>query len=172
MVKKDKYANTQGYPRFYKADTELQKKIGAGPLDQSVVAKVQAYMDSNKVDIKPELRMHLAEIVVMLGQIQATGMNETYIPVITRELMNIKSLSGMFQEMMICRISAFLLTFLEDARKFDNHVIEIVAAYTRVTKALLGLNIRDETNPHGQEFLTEIRNACRRYHGKQFIPMK
>lgn len=171
MAKKDKYAHTDGYPRFYKADFELQKKIGTGPLDQGVVAKVQAYLDSAKPDVKPQLRLHLAEIVMMIGTIESTGMKETYIPIITRELMNIKSISGMFHEMMICRVSAFLLTFLEDARKFDRYVVEIVAAYTRVTKILLDMNIKEETNPHGQAFLTEIRNACRRYHGKQAIPM-
>lgn len=171
-AKKDKYAKTDGFPRFYKADFELQKKIGAGPLDQGVVAKVQAYLDSAKPDVKPQLRLYLAEIVMMIGTIESTGMKETYIPIITRELMNIKSLSGMFHEMMICRVSAFVLTFLEDARKFDSHVVEIVSAYTRVINVLLTMSIKEETNPVGQELLTEIRNACRRYHGKQAIIMK
>jgi hypothetical protein len=173
MAKKDKYAPRETLPRFYKADFELQKKIGTGTLDFATVAKMQAYLDALTTDVTPELRGHMDEILKILSEIQAMEYNrEEFLPQITRALMNMKAISGMFHHMAVCRISAFLLTFLEDVRKFDNDVFEIVTAFTTVTKTLLDMNIRQETNPLGQTFLTEIRSACKRYYDKQAAAIK
>jgi hypothetical protein len=167
MAKKDKYGYKESFPRFYKADNELQQKIGTGTLDSAIVARAQEYMNSVTTDITPELRAHLDEIAAALAEARkVTYDREEFLPRILRPLMNVKSLSGMFQQLMVCRVSAFVLTFLEDVKKFDNDVADIVDAYTKVAKTLLDLKIKDETNPHGQSFLTEIRNATKRYYDK------
>ncbi|MBU6235669.1 MAG: hypothetical protein KGQ41_07470 [Alphaproteobacteria bacterium] len=168
MAGKDKYGFRESYPRFYKADYELQKKVGTGTLDQGAVSKVQEYLDSVQSDITPELKLYLSEMETALNDAkQISYGREEFLSNITKPLMNIKSASGMFHEMMVCRVSSFVLTFVEDVRKLDNDVMDILGAYVRVSKTLIELKIKDETNPHGQSFLTEIRNACRRYYDKQ-----
>lgn len=173
MAKKEKYGHRDTFPRYFKADFELQQKIGTGSLDAEAVAKVQAMLDAVKVDIVPELRGLLDDMSKILTEAKGTGYDrEQFLPNITKPLMNIKAMSGMFHEMMVCRVSAFLLTFLEDVRKFDNDIAEIIGAYLKVTKTLLDLKIKEETNPHGQSFLQEIRNACKRYYDKQTAAVK
>lgn len=168
MAGKDKYGYRESYPRYYKADYELQKKVGTGTLDQEAVGKVQTYLDSVQNDITPEIRNSIDIIEKSLNEAKQTSYNrEEFLPNITKPLMDVKSVSGMFHEMMVCRVSAFVLTFLEDVRKFDNDVADIIGAYIKVARTLLDLKIKDETNPHGQSFLTEIRNACKRYYDKQ-----
>jgi hypothetical protein len=163
-----KYGYKESFPRFFKADFELQQKVGTGTLDAEAVANVQAYLDSVQADITPELRAALSDIESALAAVKDISYNrEEFLPPITKSLMNVKSLSGTFHEMMVCRVSAFLLTFLEDVRKLDKDVADIVGAYIKVAKTLLDLKIKDETNPHGQSFLAEIRNACKRYYDKQ-----
>ena len=167
MAKKDKYKHSETFPRFYKADVELQQRIGTGTLDPAVIARAQEYMNTDAVDIAPELRMYMDQLAASVAEARKINyQREEFLPGILRSLMNIKSDSGMFQQMMVCRISAFVLTFLEDVQKFDNDIVEILDAYMKVTRTLLDLDIRDETNPHGQSFLTEIRAACKRYYEK------
>lgn len=173
MAGKDKYGFRESYPRFYKADYELQKKVGTGTLDPGAVAKVQQFLDSVQTDVGPQLREYLDEMESTLKDARAlTYGREEFLPKITKPLMNIKSTSGMFQEMMVCRVSSFALTFIEDVRKFDNDIADILGAYIKVARLLLDLKIKDETNPHGQSFLTEIRNACKRYYDKQANAIK
>jgi len=173
MAKKDKYGYKETFPRYFKADYELQQKIGTGTLDAESVAKVQQYLDSVQSDITPQLREDLSAMEAALTEARKTKYDrEQFLNTITKPLMNVKSLSGMFHEMMVCRVSAFVLTFLEDVKKFDDDVAEIIGAYLKVSNTLLDLKIKDETNPHGQSFLAEIRNACKRYYDKQQASVK
>ncbi len=168
MAKKDKYGYRETYPRFYKADLELQKKVGTGTLDQDAIGKVQDYLDGVNTDVTPQLREMLDAMAGNLAEARRVSYGrEEFLPKITKPLMDVKSLAGMFHEMMLCRISAFLLTFLEDIRKFDDDIAEIIGAYLKVAKTLLDLKIKDETNPHGQSFLAELRGATKRYYDKQ-----
>jgi len=170
MAKKEKYGHRDTYPRFYKADNELQQRVGTGTLDPANVSRAQEYMNSYAVDIVPQLRMYLESLNSMLDEARTVNyQREEFLPPVLKTLMNVKSDSGMFQEMMVCRISAFVLTFMEDIQKFDNDIVEILDAYLKVSKTLLDLKIRDETNPHGQSFLSEIRAACKRYYEKRAV---
>lgn len=168
MAKKDKYGYKESLPRFFKADVELQKKVGTGSLDNGSVGKAQAYLDSIKTDIAPQLRESLMLMETALANAREVNYGrEEFLPDVTKPLMDIKSVSGMFHEMMICRVSSFVLTFVEDVRKFDADVTQILMAYVKVVKTLLDLGIKDETNPHGQNFINEIRAATKRYYDKQ-----
>lgn len=173
MAKKDKYGYRETFPRYYKADFELQQKVGTGTLDAEAVSKVQGYLDSVQSDVTPQLRQDLIVIENALAEAKKVSYDrEQFLGTITKPLMNVKSLSGMFHEMMVCRVSAFVLTFLEDVRKFDDDVAEIIGAYLKVANTLMDLKIKEETNPHGQSFLAEIRNACKRYYDKQAASVK
>ncbi len=167
MARKDKYGYRETFPRFYKADYELQQKIGIGSLDPVAFSKAQEYLDSVQVDIIPQLRDILIEIETVLAEAaKVTYEREEFLPKITKPIMDIKSNAGMFHEMMVCRVSSFMLTFLEDVRKFDKDILEIIGAYIKVIKMLLDLKIKDEKNTLGQSFLAEIRNATKRYYDK------
>ena len=173
MAGKDKYGYRESLPRFFKADHDLQRKVGTGSLDSGSVAKVQQYLDSVQTDIAPQLKEMLGRMDALMAEVKAMSYGrEEFLPKLTKELMDVKSFSGMFHEAMVCRVSAFLLTFIEDVRKLDNDVVEIFGAYLKVAKTLVDLKIKDETNPHGQSFLTEIRNACKRYYDKQASAVK
>lgn len=168
MVKKDKYSNRETFPRFFKADFTLQNKIGTGTLDAEAVAKVQQYLDGVDTDVSADIRDSLAKIQSGLSAARSVSYGrEEFLPQVIKPLMDIKALSGTFHEMMICRVSSFVLTFLEDVRAFDNDVVDIIDAYIKVVKVLMELKIKDETNPNGQSFLSEIRNACKRYYDKR-----
>jgi len=168
VAKKDKYGYKESLPRFFKADIELQKKVGTGSLDNGTIGKAQAYLDSIQTDITPQLREYLMQMETALAHAREINYGrEEFLPQVTKPLMDIKSISGMFHEMMVCRVSSFVLTFVEDVRKFDADVTEILSAYIKVVKTLLDLAIKDETNPHGQSFINEIRAAIKRYYDKQ-----
>ncbi|MCB1538685.1 MAG: hypothetical protein H6865_00100 [Rhodospirillales bacterium] len=168
MSKKEKYGYRETFPRFYRADFELQQKVGTGALDADSVAKAQQYLDSVSVDVAPQIREMLTAMQTAMAEARKLSYDrEEFLPAISKPLMDIKSISGMFHEMMVCRVAAFVLTFIEDVRKLDIDVLDILDAFVRVARTLLDMKIRDETNEHGQSFLAEIRAACKRYYDKQ-----
>lgn len=173
MTKKDKYGPRETLPRYFKADFELQQKVGTGQLDATAVARVQDYLDKVDIDVTADLRASMDVIAANLDEARALSYDrEQFLPVISRELMNIKAMSGMFRQMMVCRVSAFVLTFLEDIKKVDNDVLGILAVYLNVVRSLMDRKITDDTNAHGQAFLQEIRAACKRYYDKQSAAVK
>jgi hypothetical protein len=173
MARKDKYGFRESLPRFYKSDYELQQKAGTGTLDAEKIAKLQTYLDNVQVDIVPQLLESLGALQVSADEAaQINYGREEFLPQITKSIMDIKSNSGMFHEMAVCRISSFMLTFLDDVRKCDQDILNIIAAYIKVIKMLLDLKIKQETDPVGQTCLAEIRNVTKRYYDKSAAAIK
>jgi hypothetical protein len=168
MARKDKYGFREAFPRFYKADPELKQKVGVGTLDPAVISKAQSYLDAVQTDVTPHLYEALFQIDTTLADAaQMVYGREQFLPKITKLIMDIKSNSGMFHELMVCRVSSFVLTFLDDVRNLDRGVFDIISAYVKVVKLLLDLKIKEDTNPQGQACLAEIKNAAKRYYDKR-----
>lgn len=168
MAKKDKYGWRETFPRYYKADLELQQKVGTGTIDPKVIEAMQERMQAIATDITPELQKDLAVIEAARSAAHAQPYDgDMHRPAIVRAIMNIKSNGGMFGHLMVSRVAAHILSFLEDVKKLDPDVLEILGAFTKVTSVMLAKDMRDEKSAEGQVLLNEVRNACNRYHEKQ-----
>lgn len=170
MAGKDKYGFRESFPRFLKPDSELKAKVGSGGIATDVVAQAQDHRAALQTDVTPQLGTFLLALQAGIDEARnATTAQEKLLPRITKPVMNLKATSGMFGEMMLCRVSALVLTFLEDVRRLDGDVLLIMAAYLKIAKTLLHHRIRSETDPAGQVLLVEIRRACTRYYERQSV---
>lgn len=164
---KDKYAARDGFPHFFKASAELQQKIGTGSVDTATLQRMQSYLDAVKIDVIPLLRERLVTLDERIAAARTVSYErEEFLNSILRPLMDIKSISGMFHWPVVSRISGFVLTFVEDVRRLDDNVLDIVDAHNRSVRLLLDRGTPEGSESHGTAFLTEIRNATRRYYEK------
>lgn len=167
MAGKDKYGYRESFPRFFKPDSELKSKVGDGGVASDLVAEAQSYLGGLDTDIAPQLGSYLLALHSILDEARtAASTPATLLPRLSKPIMNLKATSGMFGQMMLCRVSAQVLTFLEDIRTIDGDVLRILDAYGKVAKILIHLGITSETDPAGQMLLVEIRHACNRYYAK------
>jgi len=167
MVKRDKYASRDGFPRFYKASYELQQRVGTGTVEQARIEKAQEYLDTVQIDVVPLIREKLALLEDRIATAREVAYErEEFLTGLLRPLMDVKSLSGMFHWPVVSRISAFVLSFMEDVRRLDDDVLEIITMHNRVIRLLMDRNTPDDDDPHGQAFLTELRAATKRYYDR------
>lgn len=168
MNRKDKYAARDGFPRFFRASAELQQKIGTnGTVDTATIERMQGYLDAVKIDVIPLLRERLDTIDERVASTRGIAYErEEFLNGILRPLMDVKSISGMFHWPTVSRLSGFVLTFIEDVRRLDNNVLDIVDAHNRSVRLLLDRGTPQGGETHATAFLTEIRNATRRYYEK------
>ena len=168
MAGKDKYGFRESFPRFLKPDSELKAKVGSGGIATDVVSEAQNYLAARQTDVAPQLGTYLLALEAGIDEARnATTAKDQLLPRIAKPVMNLKATSGMFGEMMLCRVSALVLTFLEDVRRLDADILLIMSAYLKVAKTLIHLKIRSETDPAGQVLLVEMRQACNRYYERQ-----
>jgi len=167
MAGKAKYGYRASVPRFFKPDSELKSKVGDGGVATDLVSEAQSYLEGLDTDVAPQLGIDLLALQAILDEARtAASAPTTLLPRLTKPIMNLKATSGMFGQMMLCRVSALVLTFADDIRTIDPDVLRILDAYSKVAKILIHLGITSETDPAGQKLLVEIRQACNRYYAK------
>jgi len=166
MAGKEKFGYRPSSSSLFKSDSDLKSRVGNGVLDPAAVVEAQRYLDTLQTDIAPQLGAYVLALQAAVDDARA-GSAPQHLARLSRALMDVKAMSGMFGEMMLCRVSALLLTFLEDVRRLDGEVLQIVDTYLKVAKTLIHLKIRSETDAAGQTLLVEIRRACTRYYEKQ-----
>jgi hypothetical protein len=167
MAGKDKYGYRKSVPRFFKPDSELKSKLGDGGVSTDLVSEAQSYLRDLDTDVAPQLGIDLLALQAILDEARtAASAPAKILPRLTNPIMNLKATSGMFGQMMLCRVSALVLTFLDDIRTVDGDVLRILDTYAKVAKVLIHLRMTSETDPAGQTLLVEIRQACNRYYAR------
>lgn len=170
MAGKEKFGYRASSPKFFKPDSGLKNKVGNGAPDRAAVGEAQRYLDTLETDIAPQLGTYVLALQTAVDDARgASALLPEHLARLSRPLMDVKAMSGMFGEMMLCRVSAMLLAFLEDVRRLDAEVLQIVDTYLKVAKTLIHLKLRSETDPAGQVLLVEIRQACTRYYEKHAV---
>ncbi|NBU58515.1 MAG: hypothetical protein EBS23_01810 [Betaproteobacteria bacterium] len=167
MAGKDKYGFRESFPRFFKPDTELKSKVGGGGVDADLLSEAHTYLEGLDTNVAPQIAAYLLALQAALDEARTAAATPTALPRLTKPIMNVKATSGMFGDMMLCRVSTLVLTFLEDIRTVDADILRIVDSYCKVAKILIHHGIRSETDPNGQALLVEIRQACNRYYARQ-----
>lgn len=148
----------------------IKPKVGEGGLGDDVLAKAQKVLEENKTDFAPVAEMYLNSLNIAIEKARATAElmddHETLISGMIYPAMQLKANGGMFHFPLVTLLSDKKVQFLEVIATIDPDVIELVIAFMATIRAVLASQIRDVKNPKGQELLSALDAACRRYFGK------
>lgn len=152
---------------FIRPPTELKEKVGTGGLGNTILAKAQEMLEHNSIDFSPLAEMYLNTLSKAIenarGIIPVRDHHETAITIMIYPAMQLKANGGMFKFPIVTMLADKMVQFLEVIDTIDTDVVDLVEAFIITIRAVLASKIHDNKHPQGQELLSALDGACRRY---------
>jgi len=155
--------------KIHKADHTLQRKVGAGPLDEKIVKRCQDVMDNNDVDFLPLAMEFLDKLEQSIKNAEKNGeisMKEA-VQGMTTPVMQLKANASTFKYHLIGNLANVMLSFLETVKKLDDDAISIVSAHHQTLKAIILNKMAGDGGDVGRKMENELKSACKRYFAKR-----
>lgn len=148
-----------------KANLDLQKKVGTGSIDEKKVERAQDVIKNNKVDFAPIAKPHLDElskaIKASLGLKNPPNEKEILESYMT-PIMNIKANAATFNYSLISGLAGTVLTFLEDVKKYDKKVVQIVDLLYKTILLILARKMSGDGGGEGKALLGAFHDVCQK----------
>lgn len=148
-----------------KANLDLQKKVGTGSIDEKKVERAQDVIKNNKVDFAPIAKPHLDElskaIKASLGLKNPANEKEILESYMT-PIMNIKANAATFNYSLISGLAGTVLTFLEDVKKYDKKVVQIVDLLYKTILLILARKMSGDGGGEGKALLGAFHDVCQK----------
>ncbi len=162
MTNKDKKMNV------YKANFMLQQKVGAGPIDERVIAQSQKALDENDVDFTPMGLDFLTKLEKAISQAGDTSIDmKVRKNALTTPVMELKANAAIFGYPLIGNLANIMLSFLESITEIDSDAIQIVGAHHKTLHAIIVKKMKGDGGAHGEIFTSELKGACARYFSRR-----
>ena len=159
----------KGDTNIIKATYELQRKVGSGPIDESIIKKSQSLIENNQVDFAPVAMIILDRL--QEGLEQAKNPHNTMQDmkdILTQPVMELKANAAIFHYDLVGALASIMLGFLEHIKIMDGDAIEIVKAHHASLHAIVVRKITGDGGVAGETLKNELKQACERYYNKRF----
>lgn len=158
-------AHAEDEAKRIKANLDLQKKVGTGSIDERKVEKAQEVIKNNKVDFAPIAKPHLDElskaIKASLGLKEPDNEKQILESYMT-PIMNIKANAATFNYSLISGLAGTVLTFLEDVKKYDRKVVQIVDLLYKTILLILARKMSGDGGGEGKALLGAFHDVCQK----------
>lgn len=152
---------------FIKPPNRLKSKIGSGGLDEAILEKAQALLESNTVDFQPQAEIHLEALESAINDYKTGRKKGEYaVEALIFPAMQLKSKGSMFGYPLITDIGQNLVNFLEVVIRLDDDAIDIISAHKKTMHMVATGRITGPGGKQGEALLQELHQACGRYFGK------
>lgn len=158
-----------GKANIIKASFNLQKKVGSGPLDPSLIERSQTLIDSNGVDFAPMALLILDRLKDSLEE--ARNPNNTFEDMkdkFTQPVMELKANAAIFHYDLVGQLASIMLGFLEHIKIMDSDAVDIVRAHHSTLHMIVIRKLAGDGGAAGQALINELKQACDRYYNKKF----
>lgn len=157
-------------PRIIKADLSLQKKVGNGPLDETLVERCQKVIDTNVTDFEPLALEYIAALRAAIAAAKKhEGESKDLLQGLSVPVMQLKAHAALFGYKLISNLAAVMLSFLETVPSLDSDVIEIVSVHEKTLALITAQKMKGDGGKSGHVLEEELRNACSRYFAKKGV---
>ncbi len=159
----------KGNVSVIKANFDLQRKVGKGPIDESVIRKSQNLIDNNTVDFSPVALEILDRLLTAIED----SKNPKYTfadlkQMFTTPVMELKANAAIFHYDLVGQLAAVMLGFLERIKIIDADAIDIVRAHHTSLHMIASKKISGPGGAMGESLVKELQLACDRYYNKKF----
>ncbi len=152
---------------FMRPVPELKEKVGSGGLGDDILRRAESILENNTTDFSPLAEMYITTLTKALDNarnaIPSREYHEYAITVMIYPAMQLKANGGMFRFPLVTLLADKMVQFLEVIDTIDIDVIDLTEAFIITIRAVMASQIRDNKHPQGQELLSALDGACRRY---------
>ena len=159
----------KGKANITKANFELQRKVGSGPIDESVIKASQTLIENNDVDFAPIALVILDRLQDALKQANNPAKTlDDMKQLLTRPVMELKANAAIFHYDLVGSLASIMLGFLEHMKIMDQDAVDIVKAHHASLHAIVVRKITGDGGAAGESLINELKSACERYYHKKF----
>ncbi len=158
-----------GKANIIKASYDLQKKVGSGAINSSVIERSQTLIDSNGVDFAPMALLILDRLKESLDE--AKNPNNSFDDMkdkFTKPVMELKANAAIFHYDLVGQLAAIMLGFLEHIKIMDSDAVDIVKAHHATLHMIVVRKMAGDCGAAGETLVNELKLACDRYYNKKF----
>lgn len=154
-------------PRVIKANNLLQQKVGTGKIDPFVLEKIQSYLDSVTIDFNEIAEPHLIKIKMLMDEAGRSPYGrEDFIEEMVKPIMELKATGGVFNEPVIANVSGMVLGILENVRRLDDDMLDILRSHNIAINTIVHAGIRNVDDRRAIDLMAELKQACMRYYNR------
>lgn len=153
-------------PKIIKASLDLQKRVGTGTIDDHKVQQAQKVISENKIEFGPIARPHLDEmrrLVAAISQSRGDMSDREIMQALMAPTMNIKANAATFNYPLISGLTGIVLTFLEDVRRYDKKVLQIVDLLHKTILLVLARKMTGDGGVQGMALQEAFRDLCQKF---------
>jgi hypothetical protein len=154
---------------FFSPPNHLKMKVGNGGLTENILNRAQALLENNSVDFTPLAEMYLDAMMKGIEQARTPApelSQEMMIGAILFPGMQLKANGGMFHYDLVTQIADRFIQFMEAIERIDSDSLEIIIAFHTTIRAIILGRIKGDGGKRGEELMTALIDACRRYFEK------
>lgn len=160
--------------KVYKADKQLQTRVGTGKVSKDVVEKVQKNVEEKSVDFEPMAHEFLQQLTEAVEQ--AKGNYDEDMKVIyervANPVMQLKANASMFGYPLIGDLANIMLSFLESLSEIDDAIIQIIEANKKTWQVIIAKQMKGDGGDYGKALRAELQGVCERYLKKKLKEQK
>jgi hypothetical protein len=153
--------------KVIKASLELQQKVGTGTIEEYKVERAQKVIKENKVDFAPLARPQLEILMSAIKDAQSytsgSGDDKAVLQTFMTPIMNIKANAATFNYPVISGLSGIVLTFLEDAKRYDKKAVQVVDLLYKTIQLVLIRKMSGEGGRDGKALQLAFQELCQKF---------
>lgn len=148
--------------RLVKPKNHLKAKVGTGGFRAEDIEKAQTVIEENDVDFAPIASRYLDLVAKAINDYSATDYSSLYSELLGH-LSQLRAQGAMFQYASITALTDTVVDLLDTTRFMDDKILEIVIAYEKSARVLLGAKIKEADDKTCQALVAELSSVCKRY---------
>lgn len=148
----------------YPANTTLRDKIGPATITPLMYEAMRVVTLSTTPNFMPIVKASLNGLQDNVSEVASISYGrEDFLSTISRHVMTIKSITGMFGYNVTSDCADVMLDFLETTGRLDDAVLEMLTAFIKIVNVTLEPDCQEYD---AKKHLLALKEACRRYRDK------
>lgn len=156
-------------PKFIKPPNRLKLKVGHGGIDESLLDRADAFIQSCEIDFKPiaqDLLDNLKETVRLARSTTTTEERKKANDNLSNAIMQLKANGGMFRYQLISEIAGLALHFLDSLHDLNDDALNVIDVHQKTIHIIVANDLSGDGGKEGYELVKELEGACNRYYKK------
>lgn len=152
--------------KVIKASLALQKKVGQGSIEAHKIENAQKVISENKVEFGPLAKPHLDELralITAISQSRDDKSDREVLQALMAPTMNIKANAATFNYPLISGLTGIVLNFLEDVKRYDKKVLQIVDLLHKTILLVLARKMTGDGGAQGKALQLAFQDLCLKF---------
>lgn len=158
------FENRPKRTEFITPPNHLKRKVGAGGLNEEILEKAQAVLESRSEDFLPLAELYLEQFSKSIQRFEGGFTDdEVFINDIGYYTIQIRAGAGMFNYSLVEDMCSLLIEFSYDLETVNDRALEVINGFHASIRAISTAKVKGNAGSQGKELLKALHRACMNY---------